>query len=101
VIDLWRPAATITEWKDSQQERTPEVIGLRVCEVTKACGKAVAAWVSLRTKDPRVVGGYISDETVDELANVAIAAMVAITSMDHDVEAVLRRQFQVIMADIG
>ena len=57
---------------------------MRILKVTEESGEAAAAWIGAVGRNPRKGVTHTRAETADELADVALSALVAIASLGFD-----------------
>jgi NTP pyrophosphatase (non-canonical NTP hydrolase) len=76
-------------WLDDHHERCQHQVGLRILKVTEEAGEAAAAWIGVVGQNPRKGVTHTTRDVADELADVALTAMVAIESLGYDPNEVL------------
>jgi NTP pyrophosphatase (non-canonical NTP hydrolase) len=72
-------------------------IGLRVAKVAEEAGEAVGAWIGLVGHNPRKGVTHTDTDVAAELADVVLAALVAIRSLGRDPAAVLGQRVRTVV----
>ncbi|MGH8881367.1 MAG: MazG-like family protein [Stackebrandtia sp.] len=82
--ELHRLLPRVTTWLDEANGIGGQEISLRIMKVGEEYGEAVAAWIGVTGQNPRKGETHNSGDVAAELADVVIAALVAIASLGHD-----------------
>ncbi|MFD0555827.1 phosphoribosyl-ATP pyrophosphohydrolase [Stackebrandtia endophytica] len=93
---IWTTVDSFTDWLDRANGTDEHEITMRILKLTEEAGEAAAAWIGARGGNPRKGVTHTRDDVADELADVALSAMVAIASLRMDPDAVLTRRARVI-----
>lgn len=86
---IWTAVRSSRDWLDSANGTGDLELTCRILKVTEEAGEAAGAWIGVLGQNPRK--GVTDDraDVVDELADVAITALVAIESLGFDAQQVL------------
>jgi NTP pyrophosphatase (non-canonical NTP hydrolase) len=76
-------------WLDAHHGNGQYQQTLRILKVTEEAGEVAQAWIGMIGQNPRKGVTHSSREVADELADVALTALVAIESMGFDPHEVL------------
>lgn len=76
-------------WLDAHNGRGNAELAARILKVTEEAGEAAAAWIGLTGQNPRKGITHTRDDVAGELADMAMAALVAIASLGADPVTVL------------
>jgi NTP pyrophosphatase (non-canonical NTP hydrolase) len=87
--NLWPVVGSIVAALDKTNGRSPHENAARVLKVTEEAGEAAAAYIGAVGQNPRKGFTHGPDDVADELADVIIAAAVAMHSFDDDPATVL------------
>jgi NTP pyrophosphatase (non-canonical NTP hydrolase) len=87
--ELWPVTEIITSTLDIANGRDPHENAARVLKVTEEAGEAAAAYIGAVGQNPRKGFTHNPGDVADELADVIIAAAVALHSFDPDPATVL------------
>lgn len=75
-------------------------VATRMLKVGEEFGEAISAWIGTTAQNPRTGATHTSADVADELADVVMAALVAITSLGHHPEAVMARAVAKVSARV-
>jgi NTP pyrophosphatase (non-canonical NTP hydrolase) len=90
-MDVFAAAGAIADWLDEHNGRDRAELAARILKVTEEAGEAGAAWIGATGQNPRKGATHTYDDVCAELADVAMAALVAIDSLNGDPAAELAR----------
>lgn len=76
-------------WLDTTLGRTPEQVTNRVLQLAQETGEVAEAWAGTTGANPRKGPTHTRAHVTQECADVAMAALVIIASLDYDPAAVL------------
>lgn len=76
-------------WLDEHHGNGRPQQSLRILKVTEEAGEAAQAWIGFVGQNPRKGVTHTDREVADELADVALTALVAIESLGFDAAEVL------------
>lgn len=82
----------VLEIAESLAENHKITIQDQLDKLYEEVGEVAKAWIGARGKNPRKGFTHTEQDIVDELADVAITALVAIQMMGFDVNGVMRQQ---------
>lgn len=85
--DLFDQVTEITGWLDAANPRSPHQDAMRVLKLTEEAGEAAAAYLGMTGQNPRKGVTHTRADLLTELADVALAALVAIATFTPDTEA--------------
>ncbi|MEU3457109.1 MazG-like family protein [Micromonospora sp. NPDC006766] len=74
----------VTARLDAINGRSREETALRIMKVTEEAGEVAAAWIGTLGQNPRKGITHTTDDVANELADVVLAALVAIATLDRD-----------------
>jgi NTP pyrophosphatase (non-canonical NTP hydrolase) len=77
-------------WLDGANGRDQASVSFRILELVEEAGEAASAWIGLTGHNPRKGVTHTAAEVAAELADVALAALIAIESLGVDHETALR-----------
>ncbi len=80
-VCIWDHVARTVAWLDAANGRGPHETALRVMKIAEEAGEAVAAYLGLTGANPRKGRTATPDELADELCNVVLAALIALTTV--------------------
>jgi NTP pyrophosphatase (non-canonical NTP hydrolase) len=80
---------TSVRWLDSHHGNDRQQQTLRILKVTEEAGEVAQAWIGYIGQNPRKGITHTDREVADELADVALTALVAIESLGFDAHEVL------------
>lgn len=78
-------------WLDASNGRNDHQVTLRILKVSEEAGEVAAAWYGALGNNPRKGVTHTRHEVAMELADVALAAFVAIESLGFDAAATLKQ----------
>lgn len=87
---------TVTDWLDRTNGTDEHELTMRILKLTEEAGEAAAAWIGARGGNPRKGITHTRDDVAEELADVALTALVAIASLRMDPDTVLTERARVI-----
>ncbi|MFD0967466.1 MazG-like family protein [Plantactinospora endophytica] len=85
----WTAVRAARAWLDRANGTDPAELTCRILKVTEEAGEAAGAWIGLVGQNPRKGVTHSLGDVADELADVALTALVAIESLDLDARQVL------------
>jgi NTP pyrophosphatase (non-canonical NTP hydrolase) len=88
---IWRAVEESRAWLDRTNGVNIHQQTFRILKVTEEAGEAAGAWIGVVGNNPRKGVTHTVDDVVAELADVALAALVAIHSLDQDARTVLEQ----------
>jgi NTP pyrophosphatase (non-canonical NTP hydrolase) len=80
---------TSVRWLDSHHGNGRQQQTLRILKVTEEAGEVAQAWIGYVGQNPRKGITHTDREVADELADVALTALVAIESLGFDANDIL------------
>jgi len=87
-VDLVEHIANVAAWldrHDDDSDLTPMTCqSLRILKVSEEAGEVARAWIGATGQNPRKGFTHTSGDVVNELADVVLAALVAIHSLGDD-----------------
>ena len=78
------------EWLDAANGRDQASITFRILKLVEEAGEAASAWIGVTGGNPRKGVTHTTDDVAAELADVALAALIAIESLGVDHATALR-----------
>lgn len=87
--NLYATATSFTRWLDQHNGVDQAETAARLMKVGEEFGEVVAAWIGVTGKNPRKTGDFTIQDVGRELADVVIAAVVAMTSCGLPAELVI------------
>ncbi|WP_308167388.1 MazG-like family protein [Catellatospora tritici] len=81
--------AAAVRWLNQHHGNGPQQQTMRILKVTEEAGEAARAWIGVTGQNPRKGVTHTPREVADELADVALSALVAIESLGFDPAQVL------------
>ncbi|GAA3390478.1 MazG-like family protein [Cryptosporangium minutisporangium] len=81
------------EWLDAANGRDEQEITWRVGKVAEELGEAWAAWIGVVGQNPRKGVTHTKRDVADELADVVLAALTVLQSIDGDAGTVITKAF--------
>lgn len=88
---VWDAIAQAKSWLDDANGSTDQELTCRILKVTEEAGEVAGAWIGVLGQNPRKGVTHGRGDVVNELADVAMAALVAIASLGHDPREVMER----------
>lgn len=86
---IWGTVDRVKRGLDAANGHDDHEITCRILKLTEESGEAAAAWIGVLGRNPRKGVDHNRNAVVAELADVAMAALVAIASLDRDPRRVL------------
>ncbi|MGI5213759.1 hypothetical protein [Plantactinospora sp. CA-290183] len=86
---IWAAVRDLRAWLDRANGADRPELTCRVLKVAEEAGEAAGAWIGMIGQNPRKGVSHDRDDVAAELADVALAALVAIESLDLDARRVL------------
>ncbi|QEU92857.1 hypothetical protein [Streptomyces kanamyceticus] len=86
---LWPVVARITAALDASNGRTEHEIAMRLLKVSEEAGEAAAAYIGMTGQNPRKGMTHTRNDVAQELADVIVAAAVALLSLTDHAPSVL------------
>lgn len=86
---IWAAVRATQRWLDQHNGSGPDELTCRILKVTEEAGEAAGAWIGVIGQNPRKGVTHSTDDVAAELADVALAALVAIESLGFDAAQVL------------
>lgn len=102
--DPFTQIAQITAWLDDTNPAGPHEDAMRVLKLAEEAGEAAAAYIGMVGQNPRKGVTHTLAEVLDEIADVAVAALCAIQHFTQDqaaTRAVLTGKLDAITARAG
>lgn len=84
-----RAVTAAVRWLDAHHGNGPQQQTMRILKVTEEAGEVARAWIGVQGQNPRKGVTHAPREVADELADVALSALVAIQSLGFDPAEVL------------
>jgi NTP pyrophosphatase (non-canonical NTP hydrolase) len=86
---IWGAVRASCDWLDEANGTDPHELTCRILKVTEEAGEAAAAWIGVIGQNPRKGVTHTRDDVANELADVALTALVAIESLGMDARQIL------------
>jgi NTP pyrophosphatase (non-canonical NTP hydrolase) len=98
---IWGAVRASCDWLDEANGADPHELTCRILKVTEEAGEAAGAWIGVLGQNPRKGVTHSRDDVANELADVALTALVAIESLGLDARQVLNGCADKVLARIG
>lgn len=98
--NLFLDVKRITAWLDGHSGSDYTAQHLRLLKIGEEFGEAIQAWIGYTGQNPRKGVTHTYRNVADELADVAITALVAIESAGHSAQAILDERLAEVVARI-
>lgn len=103
---LGQHIATLVEWLDASNPRTPHEISMRLLKVMEEAGEAASAYIGITGQNPRKGVTHSVADVQKELRDVAVTALVALASLtepgqEHTVEQLLMDHLAYLRERVG
>jgi NTP pyrophosphatase (non-canonical NTP hydrolase) len=98
---IWGAVRASRDWLDEANGADPHELTCRILKVTEEAGEAAGAWIGVLGQNPRKGVTHARDDVANELADVALTALVAIESLGLDARQVLNGCADKVLARIG
>lgn len=82
--DQWATIRGLVAWLDDQNGRSDAEITLRLLKLTEEVGEVAQAWIGVQGQNPRKGVTHTRQDVADELCDVIVTAVVALTSVVDD-----------------
>ncbi|MBW8740733.1 MAG: MazG-like family protein [Streptomyces turgidiscabies] len=82
--DQWTTIRDLTAWLDATNGRSPQETTLRVLKLTEEVGEVAQAWIGVTGQNPRKGVTHTREDVADELCDVIVTALVALSSVIDD-----------------
>ena len=82
--DQWTTIRELTAWLDETNGRSPQETTLRILKITEEAGEVAQAWIGVQGQNPRKGVTHTAADVADELCDVIVTALVALTSVVDD-----------------
>lgn len=90
--DAWERASQLAKWLDEASERPREVkLLLQVLKITEEAGEAAEALQGVLGANPCKGHSHTEEDLASELSDVILTAMVALSTLTPDAQAVFQR----------
>lgn len=86
---IWSTVQASRAWLDKANGSDNGALTFRILKVTEEAGEAAAAWIGAVGNNPRKGVTHTTEHVAAELADVAMAALVAIESLGIDARSEL------------
>ncbi|MFH8410703.1 MazG-like family protein [Streptomyces sp. NPDC018019] len=86
--DLWPTIRGFVAWLDDANGRGQEELALRILKITEEAGEVAQAYIGMTGQNPRKGVTHTREDVADELCDVAITALTALTSVVDNPEQV-------------
>lgn len=97
--DPWAVVTRLTAWLDAHNGLlTPAEVALRLLKVQEEAGEVASAWIGVTGQNPRKGVTHTTEQVADELCDVIVAAMVALTTLKQDPGAHFARKLAQVAA---
>ncbi|RJL24473.1 MazG-like family protein [Bailinhaonella thermotolerans] len=80
-VPLWPAIAELTAWLDAANPRTDHEVAMRIMKIGEEYGEAAAAYIGVTGQNPRKGVHATPDDLAAELCDVAVTALVALTTV--------------------
>ncbi|MGV9352353.1 MazG-like family protein [Streptomyces misionensis] len=81
IPDPWLPVFRLVGWLDRENGRGQQEISLRLLKLVEEAGEVAQAYIGTVGQNPRKGVTHTTTDVADELCDVIITAMVALTSI--------------------
>lgn len=88
-IGIYRMAERTKNWLDEHNGGGREETGMRILKVSAEAGEAADAWAGVTGQNPRKGITHTRQQVAEELADVALTALVAIVSLGYNPEEIM------------
>jgi NTP pyrophosphatase (non-canonical NTP hydrolase) len=78
---VWSTVRASRDWLDTANGADDRELTCRILKVTEEAGEAAGAWIGVLGQNPRKGVTHTKQDVADELADVAMTALVAIESL--------------------
>jgi NTP pyrophosphatase (non-canonical NTP hydrolase) len=95
-VPMWSTIADLVAWLDRSNGRSEHEITLRIVKLFEEAGEAAQARIGMLGQNPRKGATHTSADLADELVDVIVTAMVALSSVTEDPQAVFEAKLQAI-----
>lgn len=82
--DVWSDVAAITRWLDVRNGNGPHEVTLRILKIGEEFGEVAAAHIGMTGQNPRKGISATCGDLAGELADVILAALVALNTVTGD-----------------
>lgn len=82
--EQWATIRDLVAWLDGQNGRGDTEVGLRILKLTEETGEVAQAWIGVTGQNPRKGVTHSREDVADELCDVIVTAVVALTSVVDD-----------------
>ena len=82
--DQWTTIRELTAWLDASNGRDDTEIALRLLKLTEEVGEVAQAWIGMQGQNPRKGVTHTREDVADELCDVIVTALVALSSVVDD-----------------
>lgn len=82
--DQWTTIRELVAWLDATNGRSPQETTLRILKLTEEAGEVAQAWIGVQGQNPRKGVTHTAADVADELCDVIVTALVALTSVVDD-----------------
>lgn len=101
MCDVYTAIPTLVAWHDTHAGRDREQLGLRIGKVMQEAGEAYDAWQGVVGNNPRKFVYADRDDVIGELADVVLAALIAIESLGAEPRRAVDQCVAKCLARIG
>lgn len=98
---IWDAVRLSRNWLDAANGTGLHELTCRILKVTEEAGEAAGAWIGAVGQNPRKGVTHSRKEVADELADVALTALVAIESLGLDARRALNSCAGKVLARLG
>ena len=98
--NLFLDIKRITDWLDAEHGCDLNRDALRIMKVGEEFGEAIQAWIGYTGQNPRKGVTHSLADVRDELADVAITALVAIESLGYNAQATLDERLAEVLTRV-
>ena len=99
--DVHTAVVRAVAWLDGHNGIGGPELTMRIMKVGEEFGEVVTAWIGLAGQNPRKGVTHTGDDVADELADVVLAALVAVHSLGYDPALVLGRRARTVLTRIN
>jgi NTP pyrophosphatase (non-canonical NTP hydrolase) len=82
--EQWSTIRSLVAWLDATNGRSDEETTLRILKLTEEVGEVAQAWIGVTGQNPRKGVTHTSVDVADELCDVIVTALVALSSVVDD-----------------
>jgi NTP pyrophosphatase (non-canonical NTP hydrolase) len=98
---IWTAVPAACRWLDDANGTTQAELSSRILKLTEEAGEVAAAWIGVIGSNPRKGVTHTPQQVAEELADVALTALVAIQSLGFDARTQLNARAVTILGRLA